>query len=144
MTEHLKKATINSSAEDVWMAISDFNGFGKFIPAIENSTMKGSGTGAIRTITLGDGGKIIETLIGFNEPERSLSYEINESPLPIEGYVSVMKVKEISSDKCELFWSSVFEPKDVSDVEAKEIIEGFYSMGIEGLKKMVFPDRNAP
>ncbi len=128
--------TINASSEAVWKTISDFNGLPKFVAAVTKSTMEGSGVGALRTLTLPDGAQIIEKLESLDEQAKALSYSIVSGPLPVEGYVSTMKVKELAENLCELEWSSVFEPKGVQENEAKETIEGIYSMGFDGLKKL--------
>jgi hypothetical protein len=127
---------IQAPAAKVWKIISDFNGLPKFVPAIVNSTMEGSGVGAVRTLTLGDGGQTVEQLEGLDEQARSLSYSIVNSPLPLENYLSTMQVRELGGNKCEVVWSSTFKPKGASEAEAKKIVEGVYSLGFDGLKKM--------
>jgi hypothetical protein len=127
---------IQAPAAEVWKIISDFNGLPKFVAAIVNSTMEGSGVGAVRTLTLGDGGQTVEKLEGLDEQARSLSYSIVNSPLPLENYLSTMQVRDLGRNKCEVVWSSTFKPKGAPEAEAKKIVEGVYSLGFDGLKKM--------
>ena len=129
-------ATINAPADAVWRNISDFNGAGKYIDLITNSTMEGSGVGAVRTLTLQDGGRIVERLESLDESARVLRYSIVDSPLPIDEYVSTIEVRDLGGNRCELAWSSVFQPKGASEAEGRQIIEGIYSVGIDGLKKL--------
>ena len=129
--------TINASADEVWKTISDFNGLPMFVAPIANSTVEDSGVGAVRTLSLQDGGPpIVERLESFDEESQTLTYSIIESPLPLEGYVSTMEVRDQGEGKCELTWSSTFELKGASEDEAKKIVEGVYSAGFEGLKKL--------
>lgn len=128
--------TINASAEEVWKTISDFNGLPKFVAAATKSTMEGSGVGALRTLTLPDGAQIVEKLESLDEQAMTLRYSIVSGPLPVEGYVSTMKVKELAENLCEFGWSSTFETKGVQEKEAKETIEAIYFMGFDGLKKL--------
>lgn len=131
------KTKINASADEVWKTISDFNGLPEFVPAIVRSTMEGLGIGAVRTLTLKEGGPpIVERLESLDEKTRTLSYSILESPLPVAEYVAVMEVESVGDLQCQLKWSSTFEAKGASNAEAIKVIEGVYSGGFEGLKKL--------
>jgi hypothetical protein len=131
------KTTVRAAADKVWKTISDFNGLPKFVAAITNSSTEGSGVGAVRTLTLAGGGPpVVEKLERWDAKARTLSYSIVKSPLPLENYFSTMEVLDLGKDKCELKWSSTFEPKGASEAEAKKILEGVYSAGFEGLKKL--------
>lgn len=128
--------TINAPADEVWNTISNFNALGKYLPLITESTMEGSGVGALRTLTLQDGGRVIERLESIDENARTLSYRILISPLPVDGYVSTMKVKDLGNNRCEVEWSSTFKPKGTTEADVKNLIEGIYSTGFGGLKKL--------
>jgi hypothetical protein len=128
--------TIHDSADAVWKTISDFNGLGKYLSMIKSSTMDGSGVGAVRHVTLQDGTQLSERLVSFDEKARTLSYSIGDSPLPLKDYMSIMKVRDLGNNRCELEWSSTFEPRGASEADAKNLIEGAYSLGFEGLRKI--------
>ena len=128
---------LNASAEEVWKTISDFNGLPKFVDAIVDSTIEGSGVGAVRTLKLQDGGPpIVEKLESQDDQTRSLSYSIVESPLPLDRYLATVEVRDLGEGRCEVVWSSSFEPKGAPEEEAKKIVKGVYSAGFEGLKKL--------
>ena len=131
------KTTIAASADAVWEVISDFNGIGKFVAAVAGSTMEGSGVGAVRTLTFQDGGQVVERLEGLDAQARTLSYSILSAPLPLADYVSTMTVRGLGGGRCELAWSSTFEPKGAPEAEVRQIIEGVYSGGFEGLKALL-------
>jgi hypothetical protein len=132
------KTTINAPASDVWQTVSDFNGLGKFVAAVADSSVDGSGVGSKRTLTLQDGATLIEQLESLDEGSRSLKYSIVSGPLPVDNYLSTVEVNEVGPNQCEVCWSSTFEPKGASEQEAQEAIQGVYSMGFDGLKKL-FP-----
>jgi hypothetical protein len=131
------QTTIRAPADKVWETIRNFNGLPKFIAAITSSNMEGSGEGAVRTLTLQDSDSpIVERLERLDYQARILSYSIVESPLPLEDYIAIMEVRELDKNQCELKWSSTFEPQGVPEAEAIKIVEGVYSMGFNGLKKI--------
>ena len=128
--------TINTDVVEAWKTISDFNGLPKFISAIATSTMEGSGVGAVRTLTLQDGGQIVEKLESCDESALTLSYSIVKSPLPLENYLAIMKLKDLGGGKCELSWSSTFDPKGAPAEEAQGVVTGVYTAGFDGLKQL--------
>ena len=132
------KTTINAPASDVWQTVSDFNGLGRFVAAVADSSVDGSGVGSKRTLTLQDGATLIEQLESLDEGSRSLKYSIVSGPLPVDNYLSTVEVNELGPNQCEVCWSSTFEPKGVPENDAREAIQGVYSMGFDGLKKL-FP-----
>ena len=129
--------TINAAAGDVWQTISDFNGMPKWHAVIVDSNLEGSGVGALRTLTLQGGGPpVVEKLESLDEQVQALSYSIVSGPLPLEGYVATMEVRSLGEGSCELNWSSTFEAKGAPEDEAVKIVEGVYSAGFDGLKKL--------
>ena len=97
------QTTIPASADEVWRTISDFNGLPKFVSAITNSSMEGSGVGAVRTLTLQDSdAPIVEKLESLDEQARTLSYSIIQSPLPLADYIATVEVRQLDEKQCEL------------------------------------------
>lgn len=127
---------IGAPASAVWGTVSDFNGLPQYHPVVKTSSMQGSGVGAIRTLTLENGAEIVERLETLDDAQRSLSYRIITSPLPVENYVATMKVREAGPGRCEFEWSSTFDPKDAPEADVVSLWEGVYTAGFEGLKKL--------
>jgi hypothetical protein len=128
---------LNASADQVWKVLRDFNGLPVFVAAIKKSTMEGSGVGAVRTLTFEGGGPpVVEKLEKLDDQAKTLSYSIITSPLPLKDYFSTMEVMDVGAGQCELKWYSTFEPKDAPEAEAVKVVEGVYTGGFEGLKKL--------
>ncbi len=136
MTQISKSTTLNASANEVWGTVGDFNGLPKFVPAFSASAMEGDGVGARRTLTLQDGGTILESLESLDEEARTLTYAIIESPLPITGYVSTMAVRDLGAGRCEFNWSSNFDVQGAPEAEVVAILEGVYAAGLDGLRQL--------
>jgi len=130
------RTAVEASADAVWAVVSDFNGLPKFVAAIVESRMEGSGVGARRTLTLADGAVIVEQLESHDDAARTLSYSIVSSPLPLANYLSTQTVRPAGEGRCELEWASTFEPEGAPEAEAKAIVEGVYSAGFEGIQKL--------
>ncbi len=119
----------------VWAQIGNFASLG-WHPAVEKTEMasgEAGHAGAVRHITLNGGGLIVEEQTA--QGEHSMSYKILESPLPVTGYASELKV-EADGDNTKVTWSSTFDAKEgVSDADAKGAIAGVYTGGFEALGK---------
>lgn len=126
-------AIIPASAYEVWDLVSDFGGLDKFVEAVEKCTVDGQGTGAVRTLTLQDGGKVEEKLESLDNDKMVLEYSILNSPMPIKNYKGRMEVNKLNDTQSEFTWSSTFEAEDGTEKEMKKAFSGLYSVGVEGL-----------
>lgn len=135
MQEVKINGTINTSANKVWELVSDFGGLDTFVEAITECTLDGEDVGAVRTLTLQDGGKVKETLESLDNDKRIVEYSILESPMPIKNYRGRMEVNKLSDSTSEFIWSSTFEAEDGTEKEMRQALAGLYSVGVEGLKK---------
>ena len=125
---------VEASAEKVWELFRDFGGIQRFTSGFEKVEVTGSGIGAVRTITLPGGALLQERLEAFDERSRRLQYAIVAGPIPISNYLATIEVKD-EGKACRIDWSANFEPKGISDDQARAMIEGVYKSGIAGVKK---------
>ena len=140
MTNVVVKDTINAAADEIWKTLSSFRDVEKYIPLVKSSTVEGSGVGAKRTCIIpnesGGEGKIEEEIKSFDENAKTFSYSITSSPLPVENYLGTVKVTALGNDRCEVEWSSTFEPKGLPEEEVSKMINDVYVSAINGLKKL--------
>ena len=125
---------VEASAEKVWELFRDFGGIQRFSAGFEKVEVTGSGIGAVRTITLPGGAALQERLEAFDERSRRLQYAIVAGPIPVSNYLATIEVKD-EGKACRIDWSANFEPKGISDDQARAMIEGVYKGGIAGVKK---------
>lgn len=135
MQEVSVSETINVPAEEAWKLVGNFGALHLFVEGIAKCTTDGHEAGAIRTLTLQDGGEVKEQLESLDNEKKVLKYTILESPMPIENYVGKMEVNKLSDTKSEFIWSSTFEAAEGTEEEMKKALSGLYSLGVEGLKK---------
>ncbi len=140
MTNVAVKDTINAAADEIWKTLSSFRNVEKYIPLVKSSTVEGSGVGAKRTCIIpnesGGEEKIEEELKSFDNDAKTFSYSITSSPMPLENYLSTVRVKDLGNGRCEVEWSSTFEPKGMPEEEVAKMINGIYATAIDGLKKL--------
>ena len=140
MTNVTEKGTINAAADEVWKTLSSFRDVEKYIPLVKSSTVEGSGVGAKRTCIIpnesGGEGKVEEELKSLDNDSKTFSYSITSSPMPLENYLSTVKVKDLGNGRCEVEWSSTFEPKGMPEEEVAKMIKDIYLTALSGLKKL--------
>ncbi len=127
-------------AADVWKIVGDFGSLATYMDGVDSVSVEGEGVGAIRTIHLSDGGSAVETVESHDDETMTLSYSSQEGPLPVEDYLSTMKVTAIDEGRSRLDWSSKFKAKGASDADAKSTLSGIYQTGFDGLARVLGPD----
>jgi len=132
---HLK-TTVNASPDELWDLLRDFNGTPKFLKAVASSSLEGEGVGAVRTLTLANGAQLQERLEEFDDSARRLAYSLVSGPLPVQSYVAVVQVSDLGDNRSELTWSTTFEPRGVSEDEAKGVVQGICQMGLQGIAEI--------
>jgi mxaD protein len=146
---HVKKSiTIDAPAAAVWRAAKDFNGLNTWHPAVaKDEIVEGDNNtaGAVRQLTLKDGGTIKEKLLSFDDAGRTFKYSIVEGVLPVSDYTSTFTVASAGKNKSLVTWSGRFKRKNVgehpaeneNDKTAVDTISAVYKAGLENLKKIV-------
>lgn len=124
--------TTSQPADAVWQKIGDFCGIANWHPAIAKCVL--SADKKERTLTLKDGGTIVEKLVRWNDKNHSYTYRIVRSPLPVAQYESTLRVRAAKSGKGSVIsWRGHYVAKGASDADAKKTIDGIYDAGLAGL-----------
>lgn len=140
--------TINAPADKFWAKVSNFGDLGAWHPAVAKTEIvegNNNQVGAVRVLTLQDGGTIKEKLVKLNAKKMQFQYEILEGVLPVSHYNSTLVVHALGKDKAEVVWSSHFQRKDAPVVPAKDaddetavmIIHGVYRGGLENIQTVL-------
>jgi Polyketide cyclase / dehydrase and lipid transport len=135
-----QSADLSVPPAKAWETIKNFDGWQSWHPAIASTDIpkgKGNAKGTVRVLTTKDGAKITEELLAHSEKSMTYKYRITDSPLPVTNYVSTIVVRK-SKDGSTVVWSSSFNAKEgTPDDEAKKVISGIYTAGLDNLRKML-------
>jgi carbon monoxide dehydrogenase subunit G len=139
--------TINAAPQKVWDVVKDFDALAKWHPAVASSpATKGNEVGSVRTITLKDGAKIVETLEDYSAEKMTYKYRAADGgALPVTNYSSTLSVKPADGGKTLVEWRGAFyraypnnnPPPGQDDEAAVKAITGVYTSGLANLQKMV-------
>jgi mxaD protein len=134
---------LSATPTQVWATLGQFGSLA-WHPAVASTQVSGgkpNHPGSVRSVTVKDGARIVEELQRYNAATRTLSYRIVESPLPVLGYVSTLKVMP-SKAGAKVVWRSDFvrnpQALNLNDEQVRDLIAGIYKTGFEGLRA-VFP-----
>ncbi|ACK51467.1 conserved hypothetical protein [Methylocella silvestris BL2] len=128
-----KSTEIPAAPAKVWAAVGDFCGIADWHPAIAKCELSSKNGRPIRTLTLKDGGVLVEELIKRDDKAMAYSYAILESPLPVAAYRSTIEVKPKGSGSL-LTWTGTFKKARGSDnAKAQDSIAGIYDAGLKGV-----------
>ena len=142
MAKVLVSSVVNAPADQVWGAIRDFNGTPSWHPALAASEIQGGKpsdhVGCVRVLTLGDGAKVVETLLELSDQNRSCTYNIIDSPLGVSGYVATLSVTPVTDgNRSYVQWTAEFEPDPGQDGQerAEFIGTNVFQVGFDALKE---------
>ena len=139
---------IKAGPADVWNVVKRFDGIVNWHPAVSGSPLvkgKDGQVGAVRALTLKDGPTFTEELLAFNEQGMACTYNIVESPLPIDHYQASFTVKENGAGGSTVTWIGTFKrknprdnvPEAESDAGTMKLISGAYQTGLQAIKKLL-------
>jgi mxaD protein len=139
---------IQAPAGKVWDAIKNFDQLNTWLPPVAKDEIvegQNNTVGAVRLLSLKDGGTVKEKLLTYNPAARTLRYRIVESVLPVSHYTSVITVKAAGGAQSRVIWSGRFKRKNEgpspadneNDKAATDAITGVYQAGLPTLKKML-------
>jgi mxaD protein len=132
----------------VWEKVSDFGDLGAWHPAVKTTQIlsgENGKVGAVRLLTLQDGGTLKETLLSLDPKKMRYSYNIVEGVLPVSEYTSSIAISKAKKDFCKVTWSGEFKRKDTSetpaagqdDTTATKTVSSVYRAGLDNLKTLM-------
>jgi hypothetical protein len=113
---------------EVWAKIGAFCAINDWHPAVTDCAESEENGETFRTLTLPDGATIKEKLVEMTGT--SYTYEIVESPLPVENYRSTFGVMN-HGDETMVDWRGSFDARGASEEEAASVISSIYQAGLD-------------
>lgn len=127
---------LNVPVEKVWEAISRIGRLDVWFPIIETCKVEGDGPGALRYMTIANGGgDIKDTIEEVDHKAMRLVYLRPISPFPVTYYKGTVEVFKSYDGLGIVVWTIDFEskPEDSSSVAA--LVNGAISAGLDGMEK---------
>jgi carbon monoxide dehydrogenase subunit G len=124
---------INAADSKIWDTLKSIQNSEKYIPAVQSSTVNGSGQGATRTCQVQMGDKsfaVNETLQKVDESTKSLTISLDQAPPGMQGLQFQYVVNPAEQN------STLEISTEIPDnPEMEQMIRGLFSMMGKGIKQ---------
>ena len=127
---------LNVPAEVVWNAIRKMGRLDVWFPIIETCRIEGDGQGALRYMTIADGGgDIKDTIEEIDDINMRLVYLRPVSPFPVSYYKGTVEVFKSYDGLGVVVWTIDFKSQPEDTASVAELVRGAISAGIDGMEK---------
>ena len=139
MAKVYKSSVINAPVDQVWAYIRDFNELPKWVAPISTSEIEdgkaSDSVGCVRKLTLDNGAVVREQLLTLSDHDHLCTYTIVEAPLPLENYVSTLKLSAVTDgERTFAEWTGEFDTEQVQEM-SDLVGNGVYQSGFDALKQ---------
>jgi hypothetical protein len=144
-----RSTVIDAPVDEVWRLLRDFNGHQRWHPAVAASRIEdgraGDEVGAVRRFRLRDGAELREQLLRLSDRDRSFTYCLLESPIPLLGYVATVRLRPVTDGNRTFWdWRSSFAAPPGQEAELAALVgEEIYEAGFAAVRELVAGGRVA-
>jgi NADPH:quinone reductase-like Zn-dependent oxidoreductase/uncharacterized protein YndB with AHSA1/START domain len=144
-----RSTVIDAPVEEVWRLLRDFNGHERWHPAVAASRIEdgraGDEVGAVRRFRLRDGAELREQLLRLSDRDRSFTYCLLESPIPLLGYVATVRLRPVTDGNRTFWdWRSSFAAPPGQEAELAALVsQEIYEAGFAAVRALVAGGRVA-
>lgn len=141
MVKVVCSTVLSVPVEDVWKILRGFNRFDVWHPAMEVSQIERGDSpdrvGCIRKFRLADGSELREQLLALSDEEKTLSYCLLDTPIPLFNYVSHISLLPVTDSNGTFWeWKGRFDvPKGSADELTELVSKHIYNAGFQAIRK---------
>ena len=135
MTKQSIVKKLNVTADVVWAAIRKIGRLDVWFPIIESCRVEGEGAGALRYMTISEGGDIKDTIEEVDDVNMKLVYLRPISPFPVTYYKGTVEVFKSYDGLGVVVWTIELEVIPENKESVAELVKGAISDGIDGMEK---------
>jgi len=136
LTKQAITKKLNVPAEVVWDAIRKIGRLDVWFPFIETCIVEGEGVGALRYMTVANGGgEIKDTIEEIDSKNMKLVYLRPVLPFPVTYYKGTVEVFTSYDELGIVVWTIDFESKPEDSASVAELVQSAIRAGIDGMEK---------
>lgn len=133
----LVERNVPQARAEIFAALTDFGAVGELVPeAVSHCECIGEGVGALRRLTLAQGGNIVERMdVAFDDSVFAYSL-IENDVLPLDHYCAVVTLTDIPEGGTHITWGSNWTPRDdASEDELCDLLQGMYNLLLDAITR---------
>ncbi|RNL62467.1 SRPBCC family protein [Nocardioides marmoriginsengisoli] len=127
MTSTRTHRTVSATPDEVWAILSDWAKVGDWFPGIADCVVDGE----TRTLTLGNGATIVETITQVDPELRRLEYEVTGGDIQVDAHRATLDVLDVGGSTVVV--SSVY----AAPASRLKIFAGTLEPALDGLEKVL-------
>lgn len=123
-----------ADALKAWAVFSEFCSIKDWHPDVASCTLGERDGKPARTVTLVDGGVIVDKLDAFDPSTLTMVISTVESPWPIDWMMAKLSTRPDDEGGAGVKWVGTFAAKSgATDDQAKAAVEAFFKKGVDGI-----------
>ena len=126
---------IEMSAEQCWSIVNGWKNLNQLAPDVVVSTrVIGKELDSEWTINLSNGGTIKEKMVYYNASEKTMSYIMTETPMPIQDYTAIIKVEPYGISKSLISFYTECKTSEENYTQIKNNFQTFQENYLSNIK----------
>ena len=131
-------AIFETGVAPIWDLLADFNGLPALLSEAVSSSVEGEGVGMVRTVTLDDGKKMHESLIGIHHDVFRLSYAMRDpSPFPWKHYFCTQQLQSLGGGETHFLCTGYYQLSGATDAEIRSLLQPAYHSIFQGIARVL-------
>ena len=136
-----RSTVIDAPVDRVWSVLRDFNGHDRWHPAVKESRIEerrpSDAIGAVRRFRLADGAMLRERLLTLSDPEKTFSYCLLDTPIPLLNYVAHVALHRVTDGERTFWrwWSEFDTPRGQERKLGTLVGEDIYMRGFAAIRR---------
>lgn len=127
--------TITVPKSLAWAAIRGIGGLDRWFPIISHCRVEGDGVGALRIMTLADGGEMVDRIEAIDDDRQCLRYTRIAMPFPLTDYHGSVEVRADGPAQAIVAWSLSFTVEEADRLAMNGLVAAAISNGLCGLER---------
>ena len=131
-SKHEISMTLKATPEDAWSVIGKVSGVDQWLGPITACRVEGD-----KRYCTTENGEFSEDILEVDHEQMRLRYAIPaQNMLPVENILGEMKVDN-EQGLAQVSWSWEFDTTEANEAEAKEMLTGIGTMGLNGIENLL-------
>lgn len=123
-------------AAQAWALLGDFGSNHRWMPAVTESAVSGTGAGATRRLTMTGGGYVDERQTARDDGGMAYRYEMFGGSVPVQDYESELSVQAQGAG-CRVRWTATFQPVPTAGLDARALVTEVYRSSLAHAKSLL-------
>ena len=129
------KSDVNASPDLLWQTIKGFSSVAAWNSLVRVVKAEGDAVGCTREVDVEGTGRFIERLQELNDGDRSFSYSIVDSPLPVKNCTVEIRVSDNGDGTATVEYKSDFDTQAAPEFKAVWALQQLYQVTLDRLQE---------